>query len=29
MPVRTIWMREFAAGVVKFITPIPLRRERP
>ncbi len=29
MPVRTIWMREFATGVVKFITLIPLRRERP
>ncbi len=29
LPVRTIWMREFATGVVRFITLIPLRRERP
>ncbi len=27
LPVRTIWMREFETGVVKFITLIPLRRE--
>ena len=27
--VRTIWMREFATRIVKFITLIPLRRERP
>jgi hypothetical protein len=26
--VRTIWMREFATDAVKFITLIPLRRER-
>ena len=29
LPVRTIWMREFATGIVKFITLIPLRREQP
>jgi hypothetical protein len=29
LPVRTLWMREFTTGVVKFITLIPLRRERP
>jgi hypothetical protein len=29
LPVRTIWMREFAAGIVKFITLIPLRRAEP
>jgi hypothetical protein len=29
LPVRTIWIREFATGVVKLITLIPLRRERP
>lgn len=28
LSVRTIWMREFATGVVKFITLIPLGRER-
>ena len=26
LPVRTIWMREFQSGVVKFITLIPLTR---
>ncbi len=26
LSVRTIWMREFTTGVVKFITLIPLRR---
>ena len=28
LPVRTIWMREFATGIVKFITLIPVRRGR-
>ncbi len=28
LSVRTIWMREFATGIVKFITLIPLRRGR-
>lgn len=29
LPVRTIWMRERATGLVKFITLVPLRRGRP
>jgi len=29
LPVRTFWMRERATGLVKFITLVPLRRERP
>jgi len=29
LPVRTIWMRERATSRVKFITLVPLRRERP
>jgi hypothetical protein len=29
LSVRTIWMRERATGVVKFITLVPLRRGRP
>ena len=29
LPVRTIWMREWATGQVKFITLVPLRRGRP
>lgn len=29
LPVRTIWMREFATGIVKFITLIPVRRQQP
>jgi hypothetical protein len=28
LSVRTIWMREFATGIVKFITLIPVRRGR-
>ncbi len=29
LPVRTIWMREFESGLVKFITLIPLGRAEP
>jgi len=29
LPVRTIWIRERATGLVKFVTLVPLRRTRP